>query len=55
MDDAGRMRIIDQAFAGMQKNDDDLKRFNQQNIRLSIQRAQSEGDIETVKSLYGLE
>ena len=55
MDDAGRMKIIDQASAGMQKNYDDLKRFNQQNIRLSLQRAQEEGDVETVKRLYGLE
>ena len=55
MDDAGRMKIIDQASAGMQKNYGDLKRFNQQNVELSLERAQAEGDIETVKSLYGLE
>ena len=55
MDDAGRMKIIDQASAGMQKNYNDLKRFNQQNIELSMQRAEGEGDLEMVKKLYGLE
>ncbi|HZK65199.1 MAG TPA: conjugal transfer protein TraI [Puia sp.] len=55
MDDAGRMKIIDQASAGMQKNYNDLKQFNQQNVQLSLQRTQGKGDIETVKILYGLE
>ena len=55
MDDAARMKIIDQASAGMQKNYNDLKQFNQQNVQLSLQRTQGEGDIETVKKLYGLE
>src|SRR5665213_3933864 len=49
MDDAGRMKIIDQASAGMQKNYNDLKQFNQQNVQLSLQRTQGKGDIETVK------
>lgn len=55
MYDASRLMTIDQAYTGVQKNYDDLKRFNQQNIQLSLQRAQGEGDIETVKKLYGLE
>jgi hypothetical protein len=55
MDDASRLRIIDQASAGMQRNYNDLQKFNQQNVQLSMQRAQEEGDIETVKRLYGLE
>ena len=55
MDDAGRMKIVDRASAAMQKNYDDLKQFNQQNIRLSLQRGQEEGNVETVKRLYGLE
>ena len=55
MDDGGRMQIIEQACSGMQKNYGDLKQFNQQNVQLSMQRAQAEGDMETVKKLYGLE
>ena len=55
MDDASRLKIIDGATASMQKNYDDLKRFNQQNVQLSLQRAQEEGDVETVKRLYGLD
>jgi hypothetical protein len=55
MDDAARLRIIDQASAGMQRNYNDLQKFNQQNVQLSMQRAQVEGDIQTVKRLYGLE
>jgi hypothetical protein len=55
MDDAGRMKIIDDAAGGMQKNLNDLQQFNQQNMSLSLQRAQAEGDIGTVKRLYGLE
>src|SRR5665213_1379772 len=38
-----------------QKNYNDLKQFNQQNVQLSLQRTQGKGDIETVKILYGLE
>ncbi len=55
MDDAARLKIIDQASAGMQKNYDDLQKFNQQNVQLSMQRAEGEADVETVKRLYGLE
>jgi hypothetical protein len=55
MTDAARMNIINSASRGMQKNYDDLKRFNNQNIQLSLQRGKAEGDIETVKELYGLE
>lgn len=55
MTDAARMNIIENASNGMQKNYDDLRRFNSQNIQLSLQRGMAEGDIETVKALYGLE
>jgi hypothetical protein len=55
MTDAQRLSIIDNASYGMQKNYDDLKRFNNQNIQLSLQRGAAEGDMETVKALYGLE
>jgi hypothetical protein len=55
MTDAARLSIIDNASRGMQKNYDDLKRFNTQNIQLSLARGQAEGDLESVKQLYGLE
>jgi hypothetical protein len=55
MTDAERMNIIGSASDGMQKNYDDLKRFNNQNIQLSLKRSQSEEDIISVKRLYNLE
>jgi hypothetical protein len=55
MTDAQRLNIIDNASKGMQKNYNDLRRFNDQNIQLSLQRGLAEGDIENVKQLYGLE
>ncbi|MEJ0080913.1 MAG: conjugal transfer protein TraI [Puia sp.] len=55
MTDAARLNIIDNASRGMQKNYDDLKRFNNQNIQLSLARGQATGDVESVKQLYGLE
>jgi hypothetical protein len=53
--DAQRMNIINSASSGMQKNYDDLKRFNSQNVNLSLQRGVADGDIETVKKLYGID
>jgi hypothetical protein len=55
MTDAARMNIIENASIGMQKNYNDLKRFNSQNIELSLERGKAEGDIQSVKELYGLE
>jgi hypothetical protein len=55
MTDAQRLNIINSASSGMQKNYDDLKRFNNQNIQLSLQRGAAQGDIDEVKELYGLE
>jgi len=55
MTDAQRMNIINSASNGMQKNYDDLQRFNNQNIQLSLQRGAAAEDIETVKGIYGLE
>lgn len=54
MDDAGRMDMIDHAFIGMEKNYDDLKDFNNQNIQLSLQRAASLNETNTVRKLYSL-
>jgi hypothetical protein len=54
MSDAGRMNIINNAAANMQKNYNDLKQFNNQNILLSLQRAADNNDLQTIKNLYGL-
>jgi hypothetical protein len=55
MTDAQRLNIINGASTGMQKNYDDLKRFNNQNVQLSLQRGAAQGNIDEVKELYGLE
>ena len=54
MDDASRLNIIDQATAGIQKNFNDLRRFDNQNLQLSLERAVENNDLETVKNLYGI-
>ena len=55
MSDGSRMNIIDGAAKGMQKNYNDLKQFNNQNIQLSLQRAYENNNLGTVKQLYGLQ
>ncbi|HSZ85840.1 MAG TPA: hypothetical protein VK787_07400 [Puia sp.] len=55
MSDGERMKIIDSANSGMQKNYNDLKQFNSQNIQLSLQRGEENNDVGSVKALYGLE
>ena len=54
MTDAQRMDIIGGAMKGMQKNYDDLRRFNRQNSLLSASRATDMQDLENVKNLYRL-
>src|SRR5580693_1850779 len=55
MSDGERLKIIDNANTGMQKNYNDLKQFNAQNIQLSLQRAAENNDVGSVKQLYGLQ
>jgi hypothetical protein len=54
MTDAKRMEIIHAAGTEIQKNKDDLERFNNQNKILAFQRAAERGEIEIAKKLYGL-
>jgi hypothetical protein len=54
MSDAKRIEIITAAGVEIQKNKDDLQRFNNQNKILSFQRAAEKGEIEITKKLYGL-
>ncbi len=54
MTDEKRMEIINNAAYHIDQNLDDLRQFNVQNIKLSLQRAKDENDVEVVKRLYGL-
>lgn len=55
MNDAKRLQIIDDAADALQQNYNDLRAFNTQNIRLSLQRSKDAKDIAVVKSLYSLQ
>ncbi|HSZ87605.1 MAG TPA: hypothetical protein VK787_16345 [Puia sp.] len=55
MSDGERLKIIGNANSGMQKNYNDLKQFNAQNIQLSLQRAAENNDTRSVKQLYGIQ
>jgi hypothetical protein len=54
MTDESRIKIIDHACQGMQKNYNDLRQFNNDNMQLSLQRAVENNDLQTTKNLYGL-
>jgi hypothetical protein len=54
MSDAKRLEIINAAADQMDTNYSDLKRFNAQNIQLSIQRSQSLDETATLKEIYGI-
>ncbi|MBU3122925.1 conjugal transfer protein TraI [Sinomicrobium weinanense] len=54
MSDAKRLEIINNAADRVEQTYLDLKRFNRQNILLSLQRAKEQGQLETVKQLYGI-
>lgn len=55
MSDAGRLEIINKAAEQVNENYDDLTRFNQQNVILSLQRAKSQNDVDVIRKLYGLQ
>lgn len=54
MDDAGRLRLIDETAGRIDRSYSDLQTFTTQNTLLSLQRAKDEQDIATIKSLYNL-
>ncbi|HVS95202.1 MAG TPA: TraG family conjugative transposon ATPase [Puia sp.] len=54
MDDAARLRIIDDTGAGIDRNYADLRQYTQQNTLLSLRRAKDENDIQAIKLLYGI-
>lgn len=55
MTDAKRLVIINSASDNIEQNLTDLRQFNQQNIRISLQRSKEKNDIDVVKKLYGIE
>jgi hypothetical protein len=54
MSDAKRMELINMVGAGIEQNLTDLRQFNNQNVRLSLQRAKDQSEINAVKALYGI-
>ena len=55
MSDAKRLELINEAAERIEGNYNDLKEFNNQNILMSLQRATSRRQLETVQKLYGIE
>lgn len=54
MTDGERMEILAETSMRIDENFNDLRRFNRQNILLSVQRARSEQEILIIKRLYDL-
>ena len=54
MSDAKRMEIADNLAEDVQSNYDDLRRFNHENISLSLSRTKSKQENQQVKNLYGI-
>lgn len=54
MTDAQRLAIIDDAANRIDQNYSDLREFNNENIKISLQRAKERNDVDVVKKLYGL-
>jgi hypothetical protein len=55
MTDGKRIEIIGNVAARIDENLNDLRDFNSQNVRLSLQRARDEKEINAVKAYYGLQ
>lgn len=54
MTDAERLVLIHKAAGGMQKNLNDMRQFNNNNMAVTMQRAKDKNDMQTVRQLYGL-
>lgn len=54
MSDGKRLELIDKIAVKIEGNLSTLRRFNRQNIGLSLQRSINEADIQHVKMLYGI-
>lgn len=54
MTDGQRMELIDRIAKQVDGNYQDLKKFTNQNIQLSMARAKDQSDVQSIKNLYGL-
>ena len=54
MSDAKRLEIINAAATQIDLNYNDLTLFNRQNVLLSLQRAKTQHEVETVRQFYGV-
>jgi hypothetical protein len=54
MTDAKRLELINTAVNNVEQNLTDLRQFNSQNIRLSLNRSKDQLEIDAVKILYGI-
>jgi mannitol-specific phosphotransferase system IIBC component len=54
MPDAKRMEIINKTADHMDTNYNDLQKFNSENQMLSLERANSENEVQTLKNYYGI-
>lgn len=54
MSDSERLALINEAADRIDRNYDDLRLFNRQNVLLTLQRAKSKREVEQMKRLYGI-
>lgn len=54
MSDGERLNLINDAADRIDRNYDDLRLFNQQNVLLTLQRAKSKKEVEQMRRLYGI-
>lgn len=54
MTDEERLELINKAGNRLDENYDDLMRFDQENIRLSLERSKDLNDTKTIQKLYGI-
>ena len=54
MSDAKRLELINSAADQIDMNYDDLQTFNRQNIKLSLQRAKTQNDVDAVRKFYAI-
>lgn len=55
MDDAARLRIIDESGTRINQNYQALRQYTQSNTLLSLQRAKDEQDLKSIRTLYGIQ
>lgn len=54
MTDAERLMMVHKASNNLQQNLNDMRQFNNNNMALTMQRAQEHNDMQTIKQLYGI-